>query len=506
MKLISSYSRSHKVFVENWFLPSLKDDFVLELKELDEEGSGEFMDKKWTNAVKTKSDTIIQAIKDNWGEMIVYMDVDIQFFAPVREFLQGSLGNNDIVIQLDDPNGSFCAGLFIARCNDKVLTLWQEVRKAIDIENRDQLAFNRLIREIPGIRYGQLPVEKVFGGGTFVAQHWKPGMFMHVPAEPLIHHANWVVGTKEKIAQLQYVKDTLLQNRPAFKKAAKPPVVSIITPVFNAVQYIESCLLSVIDQRFPELEHLIIDGGSTDGTMDIVKKYAGEYGHIRFISEPDKGQSDAMNKGIRLAKGRLIGILNADDFYEAGTLQRIHDLAKDQGEPLFLVGNCKEWDQNGFLKYINKPKRLKLEELLLGFRIAEHPINPSAYFYSKKLHDQVGYYNEQNHYTMDLEFILRAARQVRLRYVDEVWGNFRMVEGAKTFEAMKDKVDLDRNRELREKIKGELSAGERLKADIIKARLECLYLLRYFASRFAFYLRSPRELAGFLRRKMSGGT
>ena len=92
--------------------------------------------------------------------------------------------------------------------------------------------------------------------------------------------------------------------------------ISIITPVMNNVNFIKQCLNSVIEQNCPNLEHLIIDGASTDGTLDIVKEYAGKYEHITWVSEKDNGQSDAMNKGIRLAKGEIITFLNVDDFFE----------------------------------------------------------------------------------------------------------------------------------------------------------------------------------------------
>jgi glycosyltransferase involved in cell wall biosynthesis len=92
--------------------------------------------------------------------------------------------------------------------------------------------------------------------------------------------------------------------------------LSVITPVYNSERFIESCVRSVVEQNCPDVEHLIIDGGSTDRTMEIVKSYADLHPHIRWLSEKDKGQSDAMNKGLRLARGSLIGFLNADDFYE----------------------------------------------------------------------------------------------------------------------------------------------------------------------------------------------
>jgi glycosyltransferase involved in cell wall biosynthesis len=101
------------------------------------------------------------------------------------------------------------------------------------------------------------------------------------------------------------------------------PMISVITPVYNGDRFIESCIRMVIDQACSEAEHLIIDGGSSDRTVEIVQQYADRYPHIRWVSEPDAGQSDAMNKGIEMAKGDIIAMLNVDDYYEPNVLNRI---------------------------------------------------------------------------------------------------------------------------------------------------------------------------------------
>jgi glycosyltransferase involved in cell wall biosynthesis len=87
-----------------------------------------------------------------------------------------------------------------------------------------------------------------------------------------------------------------------------------MTPVYNGQRFIEFCIKNVIDQHCSHAEHIIVDGGSTDGTVEIIKSYAEKYPHIRWISEKDNGQSDAMNKGISMAKGEILGVLNVDDF------------------------------------------------------------------------------------------------------------------------------------------------------------------------------------------------
>lgn len=206
--------------------------------------------------------------------------------------------------------------------------------------------------------------------------------------------------------------------------------ISVITPVFNGARFIEQCLQNVVDQHCPVAEHLIMDGASTDGTTEIVRQWAEQHPHIRIVSEKDKGQSDAMNKGILQAKGEIISFLNVDDYYEQGVLNDVSSLFNQSPSPDFLVGNLNIWNPDGSFRHYNKPDRLELTDLLSN--CFEWPYNPSAYFYKKAIHQLAGPYNIDNHLCMDYEFILNAARVVPLRHVDRVWGNFRMVEGSKT--------------------------------------------------------------------------
>lgn len=208
--------------------------------------------------------------------------------------------------------------------------------------------------------------------------------------------------------------------------------VSIITPVYNGEKFIQACIENVINQRCPDIEHVVIDGCSTDGTVDIIRSYAERYPHIRWISERDNGQSDAMNKGIAKAQGEIVGFLNADDYYEPDVLNKVGDIFKGLPEASFLVGNCNVWSNEGKLLYINKPAKLKLHQLLLGYDINPWPVNPSAYFYHKSLHKKIGLYSVDEHYALDVDFILRAVQAAHIKYVNEIWGNYRLLEGTKT--------------------------------------------------------------------------
>lgn len=209
-------------------------------------------------------------------------------------------------------------------------------------------------------------------------------------------------------------------------------MITVITPVYNGEQYIESCLRSVIQQNCSDVEHLIVDGGSSDRTIDLVKRYAENYPHIRWISEKDKGQSDAMNKGVRFAKGEILGFLNVDDYYEPDVLNQVVEIFKSLPVPSFVVGNCNVWDDQGNLKKYNRPRKLSFRDLLLGANINPHPINPSAYFYHACLHETVGNYNEDEHFALDVDFILRAVQVATVKHIDRTWGNYREIAGTKT--------------------------------------------------------------------------
>jgi hypothetical protein len=211
MKLISIYTESHLVFKENWFVPSLKDNFDLRLHFYKGKGSGEFMKKDWLEAVLFKADTIIQSIKDLDGETLVYSDVDVQFFAPVQPVIEQALGTNDIVCQLSRPHGELCTGFFVLKANPATRALWEEVRTSIPSEGRDQPAFNRILRSMTHIRFDHFPTT-IFGGGTFCTKRWQPGEKIHIPLNPCLHHANCTVGLENKFRQLEYVKSVVTRG------------------------------------------------------------------------------------------------------------------------------------------------------------------------------------------------------------------------------------------------------------------------------------------------------
>ena len=204
-----------------------------------------------------------------------------------------------------------------------------------------------------------------------------------------------------------------------------------MTPVLNGAAFIETCVRNVAEQNCERVEHIIVDGGSNDGTQSVLERLGGEIPRLRVLVKPGLRQSAAMNVGIRASSAAVIGILNADDYYARGTLDRVLELFASFDAPTLLVGNCKLW-RDGQELLLNRPSDLRLESVLLGPHHCQFPFNPAAYFYDKEVHELVGFYDEDDDYTMDVDFLFRALASVHTEYRDELWGHVRVHEAAKT--------------------------------------------------------------------------
>lgn len=206
--------------------------------------------------------------------------------------------------------------------------------------------------------------------------------------------------------------------------------ITVITPVRNGIAHMEHCLRNVAGQECREAEHLVIDGGSRDGTKELLAESEGEIANFRWISLPGSSQSQAMNRGIREAKGDILSFLNVDDTYAEGVLQRVVEMFASLPVPSLVAGYCAVRDSRGRVLFVNRPT-LDLVEILAG---APFPANPSAYFYHRSLHERTGPY-EEDPFCMDLIFLLRAIPHAHCVLVKEYWGNFHLGPGTKTFAA-----------------------------------------------------------------------
>ncbi len=207
------------------------------------------------------------------------------------------------------------------------------------------------------------------------------------------------------------------------------PKISIITPSLNSAKYIENAIKSVLEQNYQNIEHIIMDGGSSDGTLRILKKYS----HLKWVSEADSGQSNAMNKGFLISTGEIIGYLNSDDYYLPGAFSAI--LPYFENKEKFVVGNIKVVMDDGSF-WINNA-RIGHEDMLKHWEPEAFCVNSVGYFYHREVQEKVGGFNECNHFAMDLEFLLSASKYFKFHKIDSLLGVFRYITGTVTSQSQK---------------------------------------------------------------------
>lgn len=205
------------------------------------------------------------------------------------------------------------------------------------------------------------------------------------------------------------------------------PLVSIITPSFNQAKYIEETILSVRNQGYPRIEHIVIDGGSTDGTLDILRKY--EDG-LTWISEKDGGQADAINKGFRRATGDILGWVNSDDMYVPGAIQTVVDHFQSHLEDGFIYGDCEALDENGKSYGIRTHVKQGGWKELVGE--LDFIVQPAS-FWRSSVWKSCGELDEKLHYTLDYEYWMRIAKAFPPRYIPVLLAKERLYAAAKTF-------------------------------------------------------------------------
>lgn len=205
--------------------------------------------------------------------------------------------------------------------------------------------------------------------------------------------------------------------------------LSIITPTLNQSQFIEDTIISVQNQNFKNIEHIVIDGGSTDGTIDILKKYK----HLKWISEKDSGQSNAINKGFRMATGDIVAWINSDDYYDTNVFNSVSDFFCSHKDCHFLYGDINYIEENGKLIASYKGDNLTLDNLIRCPDIVRQP----SCFWTKDVISDIGYLNERLHLVMDFEFFLRIGMKYRYYYLGQTFSNFRFYQTNKTNRLLK---------------------------------------------------------------------
>lgn len=204
------------------------------------------------------------------------------------------------------------------------------------------------------------------------------------------------------------------------------PLVSIVTPSFNQAQYIEATILSVLSQDYPRIEYIILDGGSTDGTVDIIKKYQAKL--ASWVSEQDKGQTDAINKGFARAQGEILAWINSDDTYEPGAVFTAVRYLQDHPEAGLVYGDCNFINESGQVIGKFHAAQTDLPRLRRGY---VH-IPQQASFFRADLWRQVGPLDPSFYFAMDYDLWTRLASRSGIKYVPQTWANFRLHSSGKT--------------------------------------------------------------------------
>ena len=183
------------------------------------------------------------------------------------------------------------------------------------------------------------------------------------------------------------------------------PDISIITPCLNRVEYVKEAIESVFLQDYVYVEHIFIDGGSMDGTLEVLQRYP----QLRVISEPDKGIYDAINKGIRLAKGEIIGFLNTDDLYEPNIISSVVKLFGKSHDIWAVVGATNIFKVNSLdhKEIIYSGASINQDELLERITLGDCVFN--AWFFNKRVFERCGLFNINYKYAADREFLIRFA-------------------------------------------------------------------------------------------------
>lgn len=208
--------------------------------------------------------------------------------------------------------------------------------------------------------------------------------------------------------------------------------ISIVTPSFNQACFIEEALQSVKEQSYPAAEHLVIDGGSSDGTVEILKRYSSQPGweHLHWISERDRGQSDALNKGFRTATGDIVGWLNSDDRYRSGCFQTIVDGFQKHDEADVIYGDYTWVDEKGKITQVRREISFS-RFILLYHRVLYIP--STATFFNRRIFEKGEFINTDLHYSMDYEFFVRLAQHgYRFKHVSGLLADFRWHSSSKT--------------------------------------------------------------------------
>ena len=226
----------------------------------------------------------------------------------------------------------------------------------------------------------------------------------------------------------EFVSKPLFDEKVLLDKDTSYPKISIVTPSYNQGQFLERTILSVLNQNYPNLEYIIIDGGSTDGSVEIIKKYEKYLAY--WVGEKDNGQSHAINKGLKMATGDIVAYLNSDDLYTPLSFKIVAKFFTENPGVDMVYSECLIiHEENDVERMPPVRKKISLELLVHGHCCFYQP----TVFWTKKILNKVGLFDENLHYLMDRDYWIRVGRNsANVRYIPEYLAVYRFHKTCKS--------------------------------------------------------------------------
>jgi len=202
--------------------------------------------------------------------------------------------------------------------------------------------------------------------------------------------------------------------------------VSVITPSYNQAEFLEEAILSVQKQTYPRVEHIVVDGASTDGSVQILKKYSAT---MRWISEPDNGETEAINKGLQLARGDIMSVLSADNTYLSDAVSTVVSVFEKNPEVILMYGDYNVIDAGGSLLRTCRAPDFNFAEFV---RRGSSYICEATAFFRRAVVDEIGLWDISVRYAMDYDYWLHIASHYQVLHVPAILANFRAHTGSVT--------------------------------------------------------------------------
>lgn len=210
----------------------------------------------------------------------------------------------------------------------------------------------------------------------------------------------------------------------------KLPKITVITPSFNQGQFIEETIQSVVNQNYPNLEYWVIDGGSSDETVEVLKRYEGK---LQWVSEPDQGQADAINKGLKKATGEIVAYLNSDDVMVPGTLRVVGEYFSEHPNAQWLTGDYSVIDEHGkqLHSFVTSYKRMLRKRPNFSLLAIANFISQPSTYWRRELIKEVGFFDTSLHYCLDYDYWLRIITRYQLHTLKQQLSLFRIHTNSK---------------------------------------------------------------------------